>query len=159
MWGSAGERAGVALDLGDPERADTLAEALAWHPALRLVPREAAAVVIGEAPGPGVLDVSALPPDAPVDLVLAAAVVTAAGFRLVPGEPGREPGDVPRLTPREREVLGLMVEGASNKAIARTLGFSARTAKFHVGAVLGKLGARNRAEAVARALREGIGGI
>ena len=82
----------------------------------------------------------------------------AAGLRLGPGEPRRapEPIEAPRLSPRERQVLALLVDGAPNKAIARTLGISARTAKFHVAAVLGKLAARNRAEAVAIALRDGL---
>ena len=53
-------------------------------------------------------------------------------------------------------MLALLVEGAPNKAIARTLGISVRTAKFHVAALLAKLHARNRAEAVARAVRDGL---
>jgi DNA-binding CsgD family transcriptional regulator len=61
-----------------------------------------------------------------------------------------------RLAPRAREVLALLVDGASNKTIARRLGISPHTAKFHVAAVLRELGARNRAEAVAMALREGL---
>ncbi len=60
------------------------------------------------------------------------------------------------LTPRETEVLRLIAEGASNKVIARSLGISVHTAKFHVGAVVAKLGARGRADAVARALRAGV---
>ena len=60
------------------------------------------------------------------------------------------------LSPRERQVLALMVEGAPNKVIARALSISERTAKFHVAAILGKLNARNRAEAVAMAFREGL---
>jgi len=54
-----------------------------------------------------------------------------------------------RLTPREREVLRLVAAGKSNKEIAATLRISARTAKFHVTAIFNKLGAQNRAQAVA----------
>jgi len=60
------------------------------------------------------------------------------------------------LTSREREILELMAEGANNRAIASRLGISRHTAKFHVAAVLGKLGATSRTEAVARALRGGL---
>ena len=49
-----------------------------------------------------------------------------------------------------------MIDEAPNKVIARALAISERTAKFHVDAVLGKLHARNRAEAVAIAPREGF---
>jgi DNA-binding NarL/FixJ family response regulator len=55
----------------------------------------------------------------------------------------------PRLTPREREVLQLIAEGRSNKEIGSHLRISERTAKFHVTAILTKLGADNRAQAVA----------
>ena len=55
------------------------------------------------------------------------------------------------LTPRERDVLVLIAEGASNKAIARRLGISVHTAKFHVGSLLDKLDATGRADAVAHA--------
>ena len=60
------------------------------------------------------------------------------------------------LTRREFEVLALMAEGASNKAIARRLGISVHTAKFHVAAILGKLGAATRTEAVALGIRRGL---
>jgi DNA-binding NarL/FixJ family response regulator len=60
------------------------------------------------------------------------------------------------LTPREREVLALIANGLPNKAIARELGISEHTAKFHVGSVLGKLGAASRAEAVTLATRRGL---
>ena len=52
------------------------------------------------------------------------------------------------LTARESEVLLLVAEGLPNKAIARELGISEHTAKFHVGSLLGKLGAASRTEAV-----------
>jgi two-component system, NarL family, nitrate/nitrite response regulator NarL len=60
------------------------------------------------------------------------------------------------LTPREREVLALLVEGRSNRAIAERLGISDHTAKFHVTAVMQKLGAQTRTEAVVKAARLGL---
>lgn len=60
------------------------------------------------------------------------------------------------LTPREREVLALLAEGLSNKAIADRLAISDHTAKFHVNAVLAKLGVQRRTEAVVRAARLGL---
>jgi DNA-binding NarL/FixJ family response regulator len=60
------------------------------------------------------------------------------------------------LTARETEVLALVAEGFSNKAIADRLGISDQTAKFHVASIAGKLGAANRTEAVRRAVRRGL---
>jgi DNA-binding NarL/FixJ family response regulator len=60
------------------------------------------------------------------------------------------------LTPRELEVLELLVEGLSNKTIAAHLGISDQTVKFHVAAICGKLGAVNRTDAVRRAIRQGL---
>jgi DNA-binding NarL/FixJ family response regulator len=60
------------------------------------------------------------------------------------------------LTPREHEVLVLLAEGLSNKVIADRLGISEHTAKFHVNAVLAKLGVQRRTEAVVRAARMGL---
>jgi DNA-binding NarL/FixJ family response regulator len=57
------------------------------------------------------------------------------------------------LTPREREVIRLVGEGLSNKQIASRLGITERTAKFHVRQIMSKLGAENRAQAVALATR------
>src|SRR6516165_347875 len=64
--------------------------------------------------------------------------------------------DRARLTPRELEVLAAMADGISNKAIARRLGISFHTAKFHVAAILAKLNADSRTEAVARAAQLGL---
>jgi DNA-binding CsgD family transcriptional regulator len=64
--------------------------------------------------------------------------------------------DTEVLTPRELEVLALVAAGASNKLIARRLGISVHTAKFHVTGVLEKLGAHSRAEAVAVGARLGL---
>ena len=60
------------------------------------------------------------------------------------------------LTPREHEVLAAMADGASNKVIARRLGISLHTVKFHVAAILSKLDADSRTEAVARAAHLGL---
>lgn len=80
-----------------------------------------------------------------------------ADVRLVPatGEPVRGEAD-PSLTPREQEVLALLAEGASNKEIARRLGISAHTAKFHVGSLMDKLDAVTRTDALAHAVRKGV---
>ncbi|HSL22407.1 MAG TPA: response regulator transcription factor [Vicinamibacterales bacterium] len=60
------------------------------------------------------------------------------------------------LTPRETDVLLLLADGLSNKAIATRLGLSDQTVKFHVASICGKLGAGNRTEAVRRAIRRGL---
>jgi DNA-binding NarL/FixJ family response regulator len=60
------------------------------------------------------------------------------------------------LTPRELEVLSLLAEGLPNKSIAGRLGISDQTVKFHVAAVIAKLGATNRTDAVRRAVRRGL---
>lgn len=64
-----------------------------------------------------------------------------------------EPAAGENLTPREREVLALMVKGLTNPEIAERLVVSRATAKAHVSNVLAKLGVSNRAEAVATALQ------
>lgn len=60
------------------------------------------------------------------------------------------------LTPRERETLDLLAQGLSNRAIAERMGIAERTAKFHVNAILAKLGAETRTEAVVIAARLGL---
>jgi two-component system, NarL family, response regulator YdfI len=62
----------------------------------------------------------------------------------------------PLLTRRELEVIAAMADGLSNKAIARRLGISFHTVKFHVAAILEKLGADTRTEAVTKAAQHGI---
>jgi DNA-binding NarL/FixJ family response regulator len=56
------------------------------------------------------------------------------------------------LTPRELDVLTAIGTGLGNKAIARELGISLHTVKFHIESLFRKLGARTRAEAVAKGL-------
>ena len=60
------------------------------------------------------------------------------------------------LTPREHEVLRLLALGLANKGIAARLNISEHTVKFHVAAILGKLGAASRTEAVALGIRHGL---
>jgi two-component system, NarL family, nitrate/nitrite response regulator NarL len=124
------------------------------------------------------LDVRAtLPPDVDAMLLGAAITVVAAGLTVAPARSAADPsttggwaegfdpagaeeeaedGEGVALTAREREVLALLAAGASNKAIARALGVSVHTAKFHVASLTEKLGASGRLEAVAIALRAGL---
>ena len=102
-------------------------------------------------------------PDSPSVIVAAPAALRtrvrealdAAGIAVVFADDEEEiPGG--HMTPRERQVLDLLGEGLSNRAIAERLGISDHTVKFHVAAVYGKLGATTRAEAVRRAFRRGL---
>ena len=82
--------------------------------------------------------------------------VTADAILLAPSERPDDEPSLESLTPRELDVLALVAEGRSNKAIAEALGISDQTVKFHVAAIIGKLGAANRTEAVRRAVRRGL---
>jgi DNA-binding NarL/FixJ family response regulator len=97
------------------------------------------------------------------EALAAAAVAVAHGLAVLDPElagafvrPPEAVGPAEPLTPREREVLALLSEGLTNKAIAGRLGISEHTAKFHVNAILGKLGVDSRAEAIVRAARLGL---
>jgi two-component system, NarL family, response regulator YdfI len=74
------------------------------------------------------------------------------------GAPASQPlAELPEpLTRREREVLQMLAAGLANKEIAARLNISDHTAKFHVAAILGKLGAATRTEAVALGIRRGL---
>ncbi|MBO6538327.1 MAG: helix-turn-helix transcriptional regulator [Rhizobiaceae bacterium] len=98
---------------------------------------------------------SPLPADAPAELVAAAAKLAAAGYRISRDDDHDQP-DIPTLSPRELEVLALLAEGAPNKVIARRLDISVHTAKFHVASIIAKLGAVNRTDATAIAMRQGL---
>lgn len=150
----------VAVLAADPVRAADLAArvALAGHtltePALAvLVLADADSAAPERLPvlrmGPG----GSVPTElSPVQLDAALRAV-AAGLRVsMPAE--AEARAV--LTPRELEILACLGEGLSNKAVARRLGISAHTVKFHLEAVFAKLGASSRADAVARGLRGGL---
>lgn len=104
-----------------------------------------------------------LPVEADAETIRAAITLVASGLVVVPRAatpvlpPAADvPGMVETLTPREIEVLRLMSEGAGNKEIARRLAISEHTVKFHVGSILGKLGAGSRTEAVTLGIRLGI---
>ncbi|SDA90038.1 helix-turn-helix transcriptional regulator [Mesorhizobium qingshengii] len=121
-------------------------------------------------------EVMAILPAGTDDLLIAAAArLAAAGYRVSgdggsgrhedfragEGEPfedetSDEHAIRPTLSPREAEVLALLAEGAPNKVIARRLNISVHTAKFHVAAILIKLGAANRTDAIAIAMRQGL---
>jgi len=76
-------------------------------------------------------------------------------FSGLAAQPGREL--FPQLSEREREVLDLMARGYDNRRIARELYLSDKTVRNHVSAVIGKLEAPDRAEAIQRARRAGMG--
>lgn len=96
-----------------------------------------------------VLPRSTLTPDRLIGAVRAAA----AGLRI---GGNRGDGDAGRLDPRRLEVLRLLAEGADTLQISRELSYSERTIKSLIQDVERELGARSRAQAVARGIREGL---
>jgi two-component system, NarL family, nitrate/nitrite response regulator NarL len=108
----------------------------------------------------------------PTDAIAPAALAVAAGHwvldeafadallnlteavNLPPASPAPAPSTL--LSPRELQVLSLLSEGLSNRDVAVRLGISHHTAKFHVNAILDKLGATTRTEAVVLAARSGL---
>jgi NarL family two-component system response regulator YdfI len=155
----------VLLDL-DGEQIDTALHGLRSARAGIIVldddPRQA---LLDEPSVRGVLR-GVLPRDAGTSEILAAIQAVAAGLVALHPEaldaprrrgPARATSDPAEpLTARELEVLGMLAEGLGNKAIASRLAISSHTAKFHVAAIMGKLGARSRTEAVALAMRRGL---
>lgn len=99
------------------------------------------------------------------DAIAAAVAACCAGFVVIAPDlseaarstspnPAERDGD--ELTPREVEVLELVAQGLTNKAIGHLLSISEHTVKFHLNAILGKLGAQSRTDAVVRATRQGL---
>ncbi len=150
------------------------AEARRMLRALRAWPRAPAIIVLSDDPGAfwtlayRTLGLRAvLPLRATAAELAAAAVAVHAGLLVLHAEAlapskahdatvaARAPLTSP-LTSREREILELMADGANNRIMASGLGISRHTVKFHVAAILAKLGARSRTEAVALALRRGL---
>ena len=92
-----------------------------------------------------------------VDGAFAAALARPVGLpTLKPWDDRQTDPLIEELTPRELAVLRLVAEGLPNKTIAVKLGISEHTVKFHVNAILGKLGVASRTEAVVRATRLGL---
>lgn len=129
-------------------------------PAIVLLADTADAIVAWSAGARGIL-----PRDATAETMLSAIAAVADGLvvihpafaaALFPARDASSAQPVEELTPRELQVLRLMAEGQSNKTIARELGISEHTVKFHVNAILGKLNAQSRTEAVVTATRLGL---
>jgi two-component system nitrate/nitrite response regulator NarL len=124
-------------------------------------------VLAGETPSADLLRSGAravLPEDAPPQQIIAAIYAAAAGLAVVPVDesaalfPHAPIDETPAepLTPREMDVIEMLAEGLSNKAIAHRLLISEHTAKFHVNSILAKLRAGTRTEAVMRGIRLGL---
>jgi two-component system, NarL family, nitrate/nitrite response regulator NarL len=124
-----------------------------------LVADERQAVLALAAGARGVLprDVSARRLAAAIAAANAGLVVVDESLGEVLGRREGAPASLPEpLTPRELEVLALLGQGLSNKAISARLGISESTAKFHVNSILGKLGVASRSEAIVHASRLGL---
>lgn len=89
-----------------------------------------------------------------VGLVVTSASLAATATSEEASSPRKDPDDP--LTDREMQVLQLVARGLPNKGIARRLGISEHTVKFHVGSILGKLEAASRTEAVTQAAHRGL---
>jgi two-component system, NarL family, nitrate/nitrite response regulator NarL len=156
----------VIWDLGwDPEAGleetlDQMAALSAGLPIVALLPGDEHAVAVRAAGAHGLL-----PRDASAGALAAALDGVAQGLLVfdpslagravtLPGQP--LPPLIEELTARETEVLQLLAAGLTNRAIALALGISEHTVKFHVNAILGKLGAQSRTEAVVQAFRDGL---
>ncbi|MCZ7574261.1 MAG: response regulator transcription factor [Ardenticatenaceae bacterium] len=96
--------------------------------------------------------------EAPLPRTLAAKMLAEfarQGQKPAPAQPA-DPAE--QLTPREKEVLERLAEGASNKEIAAALSVSENTVKYHVRNILSKLHLSSRTQAAAYAIREGLAG-
>lgn len=97
--------------------------------------------------------------DASADLLIDAILSVKAGKRYVPAAIGallaeRVPGS--ELTGREREVLGLLAKGRSNREVGEALNISENTVRIHVSRILDKLGVTDRTQAVLLAIQKGL---
>ena len=103
-------------------------------------------------------------PDAPPQELAAAVAAAGRGLVVLPRslteqlieDPATVEEPSEPLTAREREVLGLLGRGLSNKMIARELSISEHTVKFHISSIYAKLGVASRTEAMSRGARQGL---
>lgn len=148
----------IAMAIDDAPLEERLAAIMAGVDGVRLVGRgePADATLISR---PNVLDATTETHHGVVAtngrVVATSARVVARGGGVAKNSGDGAPGGL-ALTVREREVLALLVEGASNKVIANRLGISVHTAKYHVGSLIDKLDAIGRTDAVAHAARLGV---
>jgi DNA-binding NarL/FixJ family response regulator len=159
------------------EDADVLLVSAGAESAVDLpAPGEPALVLVSESDAPEVALAAlragaraVLPPDAPKEEIRAAIHAAAAGLiALRPQEltmllaaapaPADElaPDGAQALSPRELEILRMLADGMANKTIAWKLGISEHTVKFHVAAILNRLNAASRTEAVTIGIRRGL---
>ncbi|MFM2129553.1 MAG: hypothetical protein RL477_1099 [Pseudomonadota bacterium] len=153
----------VVWDLGPSPQADLAAVrrvADAGFAVVALIAAEQQASAVLEAGAAGVHLRTAAHEHLPVALAAAAegliVLDDSLRARVAARRTSTETGPNEPLTPREREVLDLLALGRSNRDIALALGIAERTAKFHVNAILDKLDAKGRTEAVVRAARLGL---
>lgn len=181
--GRATGGAALAADIA-ATRPDVVLVDLEWRrdepapdlPEIGLAPGDPAVVVLVDDPA-GAWVVGALRSgihaviarDAPPEAIVATIRTAAAGLVTLPVEamrallpvatatrPATMAGPAPNLTAREIEVLQMLAEGLGNKLIARQLGISDHTVKFHVASIMTKLNAASRTEAVTLGARLGL---
>lgn len=153
----------LGWDFGETENRpllEQLAEVARRYPVLVLLPAEEEAGSVWAAGVGGLLhrQVDGDRLAAALAAVAAGLLVTESERRsLVAGPAETPPAELlEALTRREEEVLGLLADGLTNRAIAARLAISENTVKFHVQALLGKLDAQSRTDAVVRATRLGL---
>jgi DNA-binding NarL/FixJ family response regulator len=154
----------VIMDVRLPDGSglDAVKQLRAKHPQLGIV---VLTMYAGDEHLFGALEAGAsafVPKDAPADDVLSAARHAAASpdafsaADLASAMKRRLTPQGPQVSPREREVLGLLADGLAVAQIARTLYISESTAKTHISKLYDKLGAGNRAQAIMAAMRMGL---
>jgi DNA-binding NarL/FixJ family response regulator len=167
----------ICFAFADPALAERMLSLLAHDSGLDLFLNDdsVADVVLTDQAGaqhaPSILivdDAQSIEPDAETRAVLPSSIegellrasirIVSAGFVISDADrtPRFSEEEEIELTARESEVLSLLMHGSSNKAIARELDISVHTAKFHMASLIAKLGARNRSDAIAIAIRRGL---